>query len=112
MTGKKWAALAAAMTLALPAAAFAGSNDTDVIVDGALGTETRSITVSLGDLDLASRHGAQMADSRVTKAAKKVCGWMNGTIQQPTREFRTCYGDAIGGARSDLNRMIDAQRLG
>lgn len=112
MTGKTWAALAAAMTLALPAAAFAGSNDTDVIVDGALGTETRSITVSLGDLDLASRHGEQMADSRVTKAAKKVCGWMNGTVQQPTREYRTCYSGALDGARSDLNQMIQAQRQG
>lgn len=112
MTGKTLAALAAAMAFALPASALAGSTDMDVIVDGHAGTETRSITVSLADLNLASHHDARLADSRITRAAKQVCGWMNGSIQQPTREYRACFGDAIDGARNDLGTLIQAQRQG
>src|SRR3546814_9669856 len=72
MARKTLVALTAAITLALPAAnAFAGINDMDVAVDGRTGMETRSIAVSMADLNLASTHGARMADSRITKAAKK-----------------------------------------
>ena len=93
MTRKMLVALTAAMTLALPAAnAFAGINDMDVVVDGRTGAETRSIAVSMADLNLSSTHGARMADSRITKAAKKVCGWMNGSILPATPEYRACFG--------------------
>ena len=112
MTRKTLVALAAAITIALPASAIAGRNDMDVIVDGRAGIETRSVTVSMADLDLASNHGARLADSRITRAAKRVCGWLNGSIQQPTREFRACYGDALEGARGDLNMLVQAQRQG
>ena len=109
MTRKTLAALAASLALALPASTFAASNDTNVIVDGYAGTETRSITVALDDLNLASSRGARMADSRVTRAAKKVCGYMDGTVQQPTREYRTCFGDALTEAREDLASLIEAR---
>ena len=107
MTRMTLAALAAAMTLALPtSAAFASSNDMAVIVDGRAGTETRSITVPLADLNLDSSHGARMADSRITRAARKVCGGMNGSILPASPEYRACLGKALGGARADLNRLI------
>ncbi|MEV5023851.1 UrcA family protein [Sphingobium sp. LMA1-1-1.1] len=113
MTRKMLVALTAAMTLALPAAnAFAGINDMEVVVDGRTGAETRSIAVSMADLNLSSTHGARMADSRITKAAKKVCGWMNGSILPATPEYRACFGDALDGARTDLNTLIQAQRQG
>jgi UrcA family protein len=112
MTRKTMVALAAAMTFALPASASALSNDMDVIVDGRSGTETRSITVSVADLNLASSRGARVADSRINRAAKEVCGWMNGSIQQPTREFRNCYGAALDDARGDLDALAQAQRQG
>src|SRR3546814_5467855 len=74
--------------------------------------ETRSIAVSMADLNLASTHGARMADSRITKAAKKVCGWMSGSILPATPDYRACFGEALDGARSDLNTLIQAQRQG
>jgi UrcA family protein len=112
MTRKTLAAFAAAMTLALPASALALNNGMDVIVDGRMGTETRSIAVSVADLNLTSTHDARLADSRITRAAKQVCGWLNGSIQQPTREFRACYGAALGEARSDLDSLAQALRQG
>lgn len=113
MTRKTLAALAATMMLALPTAmASAASNDANVVVDGRTGVETRSITVSVADLNLASTSGARLADSRITRAAKKVCGWMNGTILPETREYRTCFGDALDGARNDLGTLIQTQRQG
>jgi UrcA family protein len=112
MTRKTLAALAAAMTLALPTSGFAFSNDMNVIVDGRTGTETRSLTVSVSDLNLARAHDARLADSRINRAAKQVCGWLNGSIQQPTRELRACYGAALDDARSDLNTLIQAQHQG
>jgi UrcA family protein len=106
MTRKTVVALAAAMTFALPASALAGSNDMNLTVNAQAGTETRSVTVSLADLNLASNHGARMADSRITRAAQQVCGWMRGSIQQPSREYRACLGEALDGARGDLSNLV------
>lgn len=108
MTRKMLVALAATMAVALPTAASALSNNYDVIVDGKTGAETRSMAVSLHDLNLADQRGYRMADYRITKAAKKVCGYMNGSIIPETRDYRTCFGDALEGARDDLNVL--AQR--
>ena len=108
MTRKMVVALAASMAVALPTAASALSTNADVIVDGNTGTETRSMTVSLRDLNLADQRGYRMADYRITKAAKKVCGYMSGSIIPETRDYRTCFGDALDGARDDLNTL--AQR--
>lgn len=108
MTRKLLVALAATMAIALPTAASALNANADVIVDGNSGTETRSITVSLRDLNLGDQRGYRMADYRITKAAKKVCGHMNGSIIPETRDYRTCFGDALDGARDDLNTL--AQR--
>lgn len=113
MTRMTLVALAATIALALPTAtAFASNNSMDVIVDGRTGAETRSIAVSVADLNLASSHGARLADSRITRAAKKVCGWMNGSIIPATREYRNCFGDALDDARNDLGTLIQAQRQG
>lgn len=109
MTKKTLVALAATMALALPGVASAGSNDMDVVVDGHAGTETRSIAVSVADLNLASTSGMRRADSRLVRASKQVCGWVNGSVLPITDDYRACYGSAIDGARSDLNTL--AQRL-
>lgn len=111
MTRKMLAALTATMVLALPAAASTG-NGMEVIVDGHTGAETRSMAVTVADLDLARTHDARLADSRITRAAKQVCGWVNGTALQPTREYRACFGSALSDARDDLSALIQAQRQG
>lgn len=110
MNRKTLVAMAATIALALPGVASAGSNDMDVIVDGRAGTETRSLTVSVADLNLASANGLRRADYRVTRAAKQVCGFVNGSILPMTDDYRSCFGEALDSARSDLNAM--AQRQG
>ncbi|MEJ7926065.1 UrcA family protein [Sphingobium sp. AN641] len=112
MTGKMMAAMAAALTLALPTAASALDRNYDVIVDGTTGAMTRSISVSVADLNLGSDHGLRQADSRITRAAKKVCGWHNGTILPATSDYRACFGDALSDAREDLGTLAQAQRQG
>ncbi|CAM8673144.1 MULTISPECIES: UrcA family protein [Sphingobium] len=109
MTKKTWVAMAAVMALALPGVASAGSNDMDVIVDGRAGTETRTLAVSVADLNLASANGMRRADSRVTRAAKQVCGYVNGSILPVTEDYRACFGSAIDGARSDLSTLAQRQ---
>jgi len=102
-------ALAATMALALPGVASAGSNDMDVVVDGHSGTETRSVAVSLADLNLASNNGLRRADSRLVRASKQVCGWVNGSVLPVTDDYRSCFGSAIDGARSDLGTLAQRQ---
>ncbi|KQM99109.1 UrcA family protein [Sphingobium sp. Leaf26] len=109
MTKKTLVALAATMALALPGVASAGSNDMDVVVDGHAGTETRSIAVSVADLNLTSTGGMRRADSRLVRASKQVCGWVNGSVIPVTDDYRACYGSAIDGARSDLNGLAQRQ---
>lgn len=106
MTGKKWVALAAMAAFALPTAALALDKNNDVIIDGNTGAETRTAVVSLADLNLASDKGQRTADSRIDRAAKKVCGFVNGSILPETRDYRNCYGDALDGAREDLNALV------
>ena len=109
MTKKTLVALAATMALALPGVASAGSAEMDVTVDGHAGTETRSIAVTVADLNLASTNGMRRADSRLVRASKQVCGWVNGSVLPVTDGFRTCYGSAIDSARSDLNMLVQRQ---
>ncbi|NML10498.1 UrcA family protein [Sphingobium sp. AR-3-1] len=109
MTKKTWVAMAAAIAVALPGVASAGSNDMDVIVDGRAGTETRSLAVSVADLNLTSTNGMRRADSRVTRAAKQVCGFVNGSVLPVTEDYRNCFGSAIDGARNDLSTLAQRQ---
>jgi UrcA family protein len=109
MTNKTLAVLAASIALAIPGLASAGSNDMDVIVDGNTGAETRSVAVSVADLNLASAGDMRRADYRLIRASKQVCGFVSGSVLPVTQDYRNCYGSAIEGARSDLNAL--AQRM-
>ena len=110
MTRKTLVALAATMALALPGVASAGSTDMNVIVDGNTGAQTRSMSVSVADLNLASNSGMRRADYRLIRASKQVCGYVNGSVMPVTDDYRTCYGTALDGARADLSTL--AQRMG
>ncbi|MFB0874159.1 MULTISPECIES: UrcA family protein [unclassified Sphingobium] len=110
MSRKTLAVLTASLALALPGMASAGSNSMDVIVDGNSGAQTRSVVVPVNDLNLASASGMRRADYRLIRASKEVCGYVRGSILPVTEDYRTCYGNAIEGARSDLNSL--AQRQG
>ncbi|PHP21288.1 UrcA family protein [Sphingobium sp. IP1] len=110
MTKKTLVAMAATLALALPGMAIAGNSSNEVVVDGTTGLTTRTIAVSVADLNLASNNGLRRADYRISRAAKEVCGWVNGSILPATPDYRDCVGSALDGARSDLNVL--AQRQG
>jgi UrcA family protein len=110
MTKKTLAVLAASMALALPGLANAGNSDMDVIVDGNTGAQTRSVAVSVADLNLAKQGDLRRADYRLIRASKQVCGYVSGSVMPVTDDYRNCYGSAIEGARADLNTL--AQRMG
>lgn len=110
MTKKTLVAMAATIALALPAMASAGTNSSEVVVDGTTGATTRTVAVSVADLNLASSSGMRRADYRLIRASKQVCGYISGSIMPVTEDYRTCYGQALDGARTDLNSM--AQRQG
>lgn len=110
MTNKTLVALAATIALALPGMASAGSTDMNVIVDGNTGAQTRSMSVSVADLNLGSDSGMRRADYRLIRASKQVCGFVNGSIVPVSDDYRNCYGQALEGARNDLSTL--AQRYG
>ncbi len=110
MTRKTLAALAVTMCLVAPGLASATGMSSDVIVDGRTGAVTRSIAVTVADLNLASAHGYRMADSRITRAAKQVCGYVNGSIIPVTNDYRACFNGAQQGGRSELDSRV--QRAG
>ena len=110
MTRKLPAALAAAMICALPTAGLATDTSTMVLVQGTNRGETVAQVVSLAGLDVTSESDARRADSRLVKASKQVCGWVHGTILPETREYRTCVGNALTGARGNLQELIAARR--
>lgn len=106
MTRKTLAALAVAMALVAPGLASATATSSDVIVDGRTGAVTRSLAVSVADLDLGSTHGYRMADSRITRAAKQVCGYVSGSIIPVTSDYRTCFTGAQQDGRSELDSRV------
>lgn len=110
MTRKTLVALAATMAIALPGIATASSTDMNVIVDGNSGAQTRSVSVSVADLNLASDNGMRRADYRLIRASKQVCGFVSGSVIPISDDYRTCYGTALDSARADLTSL--AQRLG
>lgn len=112
MTGKIWAAYAAAFACALPSPGFALNNQPDVVVQGDRGADTYRVVVSMRGLDLAADRGVRFADARISKASKVVCGWVHGTVLPETRDYRTCVDGALEGARADLGKLIAARSQG
>ncbi len=105
-------AFAATLAFALPTAASALSTNYDVLVNATAGTETRTIGVSVADLNLASDHGLRVADSRITRAARQVCGYVRGSVIKPTNDYRTCFDAALGDAQQELDTLAQVKRQG
>jgi len=110
MSGKMTAALAAALTCAVPMPGFAFNGDSGVIVEGSRGVEIHRITVSVAGSDLRADRDVRFADARLNKASKQVCGWVQGTVLPETRDYRTCVDRALTEARADLAKLIEARR--
>jgi UrcA family protein len=83
------------LALALAAAVLA--------VPAAAASETRSVNVRYGDLDLTSIEGQEQLDARLERAARKVCRMnetMTGSLFR-SPQSRECYQEA----RRDLDQQ-------
>ncbi len=100
---------AGAVTLSAPA--VAGGDDIVVRV-GEAGTVTRLTTVSSAGLDLGSAEGRQMLDSRIKRAAQKVCGYnsMHGLRSPAT--YTDCADRAVGDARAQASQLATSRAGG
>lgn len=119
---KKSLIAAGAAALLMPAAAHAqsaraayddytqGYGDS-LTVTGEAGSDVRQHLVALDDLDLRRDRDVRIAESRVRRAAARVCsvGKMNGSVVR--EEESGCYADAFSTARVDLNGRIADQRI-
>ena len=65
------------------------------------------MTVSLGDLDLASRSGQAKARQRLAVAVHTACGDADMDNAAATA---TCQDDALGDARTQLTKLIGQAR--
>ena len=72
-----------------------------------------SITVSFGDLDLASAKGADTLRARVSAAARQVCaaGSVDGRDLQAYASERACVSQAIANALRDVHDTRVASSL-
>ncbi|MEM1144199.1 MAG: UrcA family protein [Pseudomonadota bacterium] len=72
----------------------------------------QQITVDYSDLDLTSPKAQEVLHSRISQAAKKVCGpqfaRQAGGVSLAARN-RACYDEAFSGAISQVNAAVVAQ---
>lgn len=68
-------------------------------------TETRSITVKFGDLNVSNPEGAAALYARIRSAAKSVCSPEQSPNDPFDTDFRACVHKAIADAVTKVNRM-------
>jgi len=72
------------------------------------------VTVSYKDLNLASADGQKTLDRRISKAAKKVCGY--DELQTGTRirsiSATACYLQAMQQTKQQVAALVEDARLG
>ena len=75
--------------------------------------EPQSIEVSYGDLNLASASGRDRLQSRVRRAAAKVCGYEQSS-RELARSFstRSCMKRANTNANVEIAALVNGSRLG
>jgi UrcA family protein len=110
MMTRKALIAASAAALLFPIAAVANDSVSDVVVTGDPSVETRSVVVSVADLDLRSDRAVRTADSRVRRAANKLCAGMSGSSLVANQA--SCVSDAFADARVQLNSRIADARAG
>ncbi|MDF0542623.1 UrcA family protein [Sphingobium sp. H39-3-25] len=108
-----------AALLLLPVSTMASSanwagqlDDSEMVVTGQSGQATRSMRVSLADLDLRQDRGVTRAGHRIRYAAKTVCGADNTRDLYLLADYRRCYDGAYSGAQRDLSALVSAARAG
>lgn len=76
------------------------------------GREERSVTVSYGDLNLASEAGAKRLESRIRYAARTVCGPRSNRNITAMADYRSCYKSAMAGGKKAMVILIARAKSG
>lgn len=95
---------------AAPAMARTGEIGSEMMVTGELRGITRTRTVSLRDLDLRRDAHVARAESRLRFASKQVCDTSATQDLYQKRDYGLCFGQALTGARSDLDHHVALAR--
>jgi UrcA family protein len=66
----------------------------------------RAVTVSIGDLNLASATGMSQAERRIAFAARDVCVSTEIYSLQQSTDYLNCRADAIKTARLELDQRL------
>jgi UrcA family protein len=66
--------------------------------------DTRSITVSYGELDLSKPAGAKVLYQRIERAALEVCNNFTEPFSEMRSKKSACYKDAVANAVAYVNR--------
>jgi len=75
--------------------------------------ETRTITVTYGDLDLSKTAGIEKLYQRLKVAARNVCGSRDVRDLNAVQDWRRCYRSALAGAVRDVgNTRLSALHEG
>lgn len=67
--------------------------------------ETRSVAVSVADLNLASGEGRARAEQRIARAAKAVCGGGPERSLAAAADYERCRNQALSSATAVLRGM-------
>jgi len=67
------------------------------------------VTVTIGDIDLASADGAARFDRRVRAAARSICGTMPADLNM-RRQVADCQDEVTSSARTELARASTNSR--
>lgn len=101
--------LFALLSLGIAAPAMA---DSDLIVSHhpETGSITRSMSVDISDLRLASADGRAKLERRITSAAKKVCDYNSGEGLRQPADYVRCFDKARADALSSAPVIQTAMR--
>ncbi|WP_336962094.1 UrcA family protein [Sphingobium aquiterrae] len=109
--------MAGAALLLLPLSTIADSagwatqlDNDDMVVTGQSGRETRTMRVSLADLDLRQDRAVTRAGYRIRYASKTVCRADDVRDLYQLGDYRLCYDGAYSGAQRDLSARVAAMR--
>lgn len=74
----------------------------------------KNIKIEYRDLNLATAEGQAVLQHRITKAAKKVCGYndLRTGTRATTRDMRLCLVQAKKSAKSQMASLAEDDRLG
>jgi UrcA family protein len=99
--------VAALAALAFATPTFAQS-DLIVTFDAHSGGITRSRTIDISDLRLATASGRSAVKNRITKAARQVCDYQSMSVIRKSADYDRCFESARNNAMRQVNGVQTA----